>query len=475
MDKDKLKHYLKNIAQIAISMETDLKRLDLLELEILAIKTNIQAHKQALRIAICSIIGMIEGENWANWNFGFEEEYQSPIPALQLNQESNGYQEIVSTPTPIKTVEEIIREVKEMIIELQIKGSVREHRNGLLKFTSTVFDKPVYGRSKEEIEEKIKERLKLLKNKPQKDKKEKNKAPLLSVFYREEYLPYKVKDGIAKNTICGYESNVKFIVKKKFDKPLNAYKPKDIKDFLYSFPQTRKRQILQGFFNNVFGMAITSGHIKSNPCDSVEKVKHKQEQGTAFSFIEMREFLKLLFSNTHLSYADKCYFIFVLLTGTRREEARLLTVEDVDFENKILHISGTKTDGSDRDIPLTPLVEKLLLSMKVKKGRYFKLTEPKADIYFRKVWEKKKGHKLHDLRHTFGTIQICCNKIDVKTVSLWMGHSTVDTTLNRYTHPEQLDKGTFLNGGLCDDEKLAIYRAKYDEIMTVIGEFLGNL
>lgn len=183
----------------------------------------------------------------------------------------------------------------------------------------------------------------------------------------------------------------------------------------------------------------------------------------------------MLFESEYLSYSDKCYFLFVLLTGTRREEARTITVDDIDFQNKILHIAGTKTGGSDRYIPLTPMVENLLISMKVKKGRYFKLTESQANTYFRKVWEKKKGHKLHDLRHTFGTIQICVNKIDVKTVSLLMGHSTVDTTLNRYTHPEQLDKGTFLNGGLSDDEKLAIYRQKYDETRMIIGEFLANL
>lgn len=403
------------------------------------------------------------------------KDYPSALSQTQINQESNGYQEIVSntTTTPyVKTVEEIIREVQEMIIELQIKGSVREHRNGLLKFTSTMFSRPIYGRTKEEIEKKLKEQLKQLKDKPQKDKKIKL-APLLSEFYRKEYLPYKIADGIAENTIDGYENNIRFIIKQKFDKPLNLYKAKDIVDFLYSFTQTRKRQILQGFLNNLLSYAITKAYIKSNPCDTIEKVKHKQEQGMAFSFVELKEFLQIIEKINCLCYADKCYFIFVLLTGTRRDEARLLTVDDVDFENKILHIDGTKTGGSNRDMPLTPLVEKLLLSLGVKKGRYFKMTDGQADSRFRKVWEKKKGHKLHDLRHTFGTIKICAEKLDVKTVSLLMGHSTVDTTLNHYTHPEQLDKGTFLNGALSDSEKLAIYRQKYDEIMTIISEFFG--
>lgn len=403
--------------------------------------------------------------------------YYPPAPKKQLNQIGNGFQEIVSiTPTVTyeKSVEEIIEEVKQMIIELKIKGSVREHRDGLLKFTSTMFDKPIYGRSKEEIEKKLKERLKQLKNKPQKSNKSKIVVPLLSEFYRKEYLAYKVGDGIAENTIDGYENNIRFIIKQKFDKPLNWYSSKEIEKFLYSFPQTRKRQIMQGFLNNVFNRAITAAYIKSNPCGTIEKVKHKQEQGTSFSFVELKEFLQTLFSIQTLSYNDKCYFLFVFLTGTRRDEARLITVDNVDFENKILHIDGTKTDGSDRDIPLTPLVEKLLLSINIRKGRYFNLTEAQADTRFRKIWKKEKGHKLHDLRHSFGTIKICVEKIDVKTVSILMGHSTVDTTLNRYTHPEQLDKGTFLNGALSNDEKLAIYRQKYDEIIKIIERFIGQ-
>ncbi len=471
MDKDKLKHHLKSIAETSLDMETDLKRLDLLELEILAIKANIQTQRKNLRLAVCSIIGMIEGENWTNWDFGFTEGYPSPTPTLQLNQASNGLQEIVSEPA-VKSVEDIIREVKEMIIELQIKGSVREHRNGLLKFHNTVFGS-IYGRTKEEIEKQLKEKIKQFKNKPQKDKADKKKtAPLLSVFYRSEYLPYKRRQGRAESTIKNYDYGIDFIVKQKFDKPLNLYKAREIEEFIYSFPETRKRQTLQGLLNNIFNRAITLGMIRSNPCATIEKAIHIQEQGTAFSFDEQIEFFKLLINNQHLSYADKCYFIFVYLTGTRRNEALNVRVEDVDFKNKVLSIHGTKTEGSNREIPLTSLVEKLLLSMKAKKGKYF-LIGVNANEYFRKVWEKKKGHKLHDLRHTFGTIQICVEKINVKTVSLWLGHSTVDTTLRIYTHPEQLDKGTFLNGSLSEQEKNAIYKEKYCKVLGLIEQFLG--
>lgn len=49
-------------------------------------------------------------------------------PPPQTYHSGNGFQEIVSEPAIIgKTVDELIEEVKKMIIELKIKGSVREH------------------------------------------------------------------------------------------------------------------------------------------------------------------------------------------------------------------------------------------------------------------------------------------------------------------------------------------------------------
>lgn len=396
-------------------------------------------------------------------------------PPPQTYNSGNELQKIISLPaTTEKTVDEIIEEVKKMIIELEIKGSVREHRDGLLKFTSTVFGS-VYGRTKEEIEKKLKEKIKQFnKNKPPKDnpKKIKPKVPMLSEYYKTEYIPYKQHQNLKSGSLKGLDSQFRFIVSQKFDKRLTEYTSKMVEDFLYSVPQTRKRQLLQGLLNNMFTRAVALGLIKVNPCASVEKMQHKQERGKAFSFDEQVDFFQLLFQSNELPYSEKCYFTFLYLTGARRTEALFIQVGDVDFKNKVLSIRGTKTEGSNRQIPLTPLVEKLLLSLNPKRGSYFPFDKANIDHIFRKVWNKSKGHKPHDLRHTFGTIQICVEKVDVKTVSLWLGHSTIQTTVNIYTHPEQLDSGTFLRGDLSNDEKTAVYREKYGGILFLIEKFL---
>lgn len=418
-----------------------------------------------MRDSILSLLACLsEEEEFEN----FVKDYSS-IRTTQSNIESNGFGNQQPTTT-------LLEEIKQMIIELKIKGSVRERPNGLIEYRSGLLGS-IYGRTKEEIEQQITKKLKEAssnKTKNGKTSAKQNKTPLLSEFFNTEYLPYKKNQKRADKTIKGYYTSFGYIKESKFDKPLNLYKSKDIENFLYSIPQTRTRKIMQGFLNNMFNRCMALGYIKANPCTAVEQVQHKQEKGKAFSFAEQKEFFNRLFNSMDLTYTEKCYYLFVYLTGTRKNEALDITIGDVDFANKVLSIHGTKTDGSDRKMPLTPTVEKLLLSLSCKNGKYFTLNEYSADKVFRKVWEKEKGHKLHDLRHTFGTIKICVDKIDVKTVSLWMGHSTVNTTLTTYTHPEQLDTGTFLRGDLTDDEKLALYRSNCREISCIIEEFLDQ-
>ena len=51
-------------------------------------------------------------------------------------------------------------------------------------------------------------------------------------------------------------------------------------------------------------------------------------------------------------HIGKCYFVFVYLTGVRREEALKVSENDVDTQNKVLAIHGDKTELSERSIPL---------------------------------------------------------------------------------------------------------------------------
>ena len=292
----------------------------------------------------------------------------SPTPPL-INQ-GNGF------GTQQKTIYE---EIEEMIVELKINGSYREHRNGLYKFHNTTFGS-VYGKTKEEIQEKLLKKIEEY-NQIHKDeetqphKNKKKTVPLLSEFYESEYLPYK-KANVTPRTIESINIHFRFIVKSGMNKPLNRFTTAEIEKFLYSVPQTRKRQLIRGVLNNMLTYAKRIGHIKQNPCDNVEQMKHEQTKGRALSYKDQSAFFNTLFSpSSKISEMERLYLTFVYLTGTRRSEAIDLRVNDVDFENNVLHIPGTKTKESNRQIPLFPLVRKLLKKITpTSDGKYFYLS-----------------------------------------------------------------------------------------------------
>lgn len=396
--------------------------------------------------------------------FGYSEGHQAAAELENSDDKKAKIRALIdSARTKKNSVQDAIREVQEMILELKIDGSVREHRNGLLKFHSALTGS-IYGRSKEEIEHKLISKLKGLEisKKPRK----KDNSPLLSEFFENDYLPYKRRQELRPNSIAHIELQARYMFDHGFDKPMSAYKPKDIETFLYSIPKSNKRLHMQYILNNMFNRALALSIIKSNPCSPIDKVKYVGKLGTAFSFEDQIKFFETVFSS-RLDYSQKCYFAILYLTGARRKEALDLTTEHVDFINKILTIPGTKTALSARKIPLTPTVERILRSLHVDCGKFFQFNECKASEIFRKVW-KNSEQKMHDLRHTFGTIKACVDRVDIKTVAVLLGHSTISTTVRVYTHPEQLDRGTFLRGDMSDDEKINTYREKYAMVISLI-------
>lgn len=391
--------------------------------------------------------------------YGYCDGHQTVVNMLFPNTQGNGY----GNQTTISLTEEI----KQMIVELKIKGSVRTRENGLIEFRSQALGS-IYGRTKSEIEQKLTQKLKEVKNKKHLPKN--NVVPLFSAFFNDTYLPYK-KQTRKESSVKGIISWYKFIIASKLDKPLNRFTAVEIEKFLFDIPLTRKRQCVRGVLNNVFTYAKQLGIIKSNPCDNVSTVKHEGKQGTALSFLEQKLFFQNLFSCEQFSLQKKLYYTFVYLTGTRRKEALQINIQDVDFENNILHIAGTKTKTSNRDMPLFPLVKLLLLKLTPNaNGNYFTFDEYEATHAIKRI---DSTHHLHELRHTFGTIKMCVDKLDAKTVSLYMGHSTVAMTLSTYTHPEQLSKEIFYNGGLTEQEKVGKLREEYNEILSIISEYLS--
>ncbi|MDE6678594.1 MAG: site-specific integrase [Ruminococcus sp.] len=115
-------------------------------------------------------------------------------------------------------------------------------------------------------------------------------------------------------------------------------------------------------------------------------------------------------------------------------------------------VSSPKSLTSKRTIPLPAFLGNILKKHR-KDGSFYvisgseKITEPRTMQYRFKSILKKAGLpsvNYHSLRHMFATN---CIKLDfdVKTLSEILGHSTVETTLNRYVHSSMERKIVCMN------------------------------
>lgn len=151
-----------------------------------------------------------------------------------------------------------------------------------------------------------------------------------------------------------------------------------------------------------------------------------------------------------------------LNTGMRIGEICALKWEDIDLENRIIHVRHTlsrvceenslksrlirstpKTESSRRDIPVSLFLYEKLLAVKEDSHSEY-VTSEKEDCFLnprtleyhltKKLSDLNLQHvNFHALRHTFASRCIEAG-VDPKTLSELLGHSNVSTTLQIYTH-----------------------------------------
>ena len=179
--------------------------------------------------------------------------------------------------------------------------------------------------------------------------------------------------------------------------------------------------------NEAFDIAVQNRIIKENPCKFIKRPKHTRVIGTALTIEEEKELLTKIKGNS-----NENLILFILYSGVRRGEALSICWEDFDYSKNRIHIKGTKTEKSDRYIPLFPKIKAIIDNMESKSnGLVFNIKSNTITQYFARL--NIGEHKLHDLRHTFATRCLELN-IPMKYVQKWLGHSSYKTTADIYSH-----------------------------------------
>lgn len=231
--------------------------------------------------------------------------------------------------------------------------------------------------------------------------------------------------------------------------------------------------------------AVRKDIIPQNPADKLDRPRKNSYTASFYSVEEMQT----LFDAVSGDPIELCVKLAAYY-GLRRSEVLGLRWEAINFKEKLISIQHKvieyenddgktvllgedtlKTKSSHRTLPLLPEVEKLLLAEAEKQKMYRRLFKKSyctdyldyicvdqlgkllypnyLTEHFTWVIEKYGLRKLrfHDLRHTCASL-LLANKVSMKQIQLWLGHSTFATTADIYAHLDysaQVETGAVMN------------------------------
>lgn len=219
----------------------------------------------------------------------------------------------------------------------------------------------------------------------------------------------------------------------------------------------------------IFKYAVLIDIVPANPFDKVIRPKSKpvSKRDNYLSKEELNDFLELA-KNASLTYFWPLVHL-LSYTGLREGEALALKWSDIDLENKRISIAKTvarihgkqiiqspKTKTSIRTVLIDNMTLSILKKWKkdqikiyFKNGKHFEgddnfvFTNESADWvqtqnftrYFKRFIQDHglKPITPHGLRHTHASLLFAA-KVDPKSISDRLGHSSVKITLDLYTH-----------------------------------------
>lgn len=225
---------------------------------------------------------------------------------------------------------------------------------------------------------------------------------------------------------------------------------------------------------NAMNYALKNDLILVDPMNKVTRPKVEEYTGKFYSQAEL-ECLFRVFQGDEIEFA----VLMAAFYGLRRSEVVGLRWQAIDFEDNTISIEHTviqtKVDGkqviiekdraknksSHRTLPLVPQYRALLLQMKQRQDENRKLcgnAYHESDyIFVDELGERRKPNyitqhfalileknglrkiRFHDLRHSCASL-LLKNRVPMKQIQEWLGHSNFSTTANLYAHLDTSSK-----------------------------------
>lgn len=294
----------------------------------------------------------------------------------------------------------------------------------------------------------------------------------------EKYI--ETKRGVRPTTKNGYKTVVNFLKKDPFGmKRIDTVKVMDAKNWIIGLQDSGRSyssiHTFRGVVRPAFALAVESDYIRKNPFNFELKdvlINDSVRREAVEPKIE-RAFLEFVKNDEHFC---ECYdgMLILFKTGLRISELCGLTFNDIDMEertinvnhqlqttgNKGKYIEKTKTNAGTRVLPMTDEVyeafKRVLANRKAPRVEQiidgysgFLFLDRRGLAMVAYQWEKRFKHAIekhnkiykaelppitpHVCRHTYCT-NMAKRMISPKTLQYLMGHSSIEVTMNVYTH-----------------------------------------
>ena len=182
------------------------------------------------------------------------------------------------------------------------------------------------------------------------------------------------------------------------------------------------------YLKDIFEYAYRNRIIDWNPMLGIKMKPYKYENTKPMSASDRQRFID--------SLAGKSYetlYLAYLYTGARRAELITPGGFDIDYDLRCIHIHGTKTDCSDRFVPLFDKLYLKLVELPDVKAYFESYKGNWVYLCFNRHMKKigMAGYSVRSLRCTFS---LMCYELGVRdtTIQSWLGHTTSRTTNSYY-------------------------------------------
>ncbi len=296
----------------------------------------------------------------------------------------------------------------------------------------------LYGKTREEVEEKI--RIHLQEVKTKRKRKEKN-SPTFGEFTSNWIELYK-KPNLKISSLTILTESLKPAIAKLADRKINSITTDDIQNLLLSINAKRMRELCKTNLNQIFTKALKNGVIKSNPCENVE-IKNYQYTHKRGLTVEEQERFSVAIRNSKYSLL----FRILLASGIRIGEALALLKSDVDTKNHAISISKdvvfinseriVQTPKTQAAIRIIPIPAELCEELKnIQTEILFPYTYNSVRLALQKISKRENMEvTAHILRHTY-SVRLEEAGIPPKIKQYLLGHAKLDVTQNTYTEAQ---------------------------------------